>query len=152
MNMWIFAMACALSVGAGPRHSIEQAYQKSSEAMELKFFEGVRSIRSPDYELYDVDGHKTVPAVEQARLERAFGQSLSVREAFQILDFRPQGKAMVCTVRYQTDFRVLDPVDERPVNLQMVTTCQDRWMLFHQDWRLKRSRITHQVLSRKKES
>ena len=145
MKILGFILLCSGLVWADPRALISQAYVRSNRAMELKFPDGVYSIRSPKYRLLDPDGVQLDMEIERSRLEQLLRPALKVEEQSKILTFRQQGDKAHCLVRYVTTIRGLNKV-----NLRFDTDCEDDWVLLGSGWKLDRTVVTKQELSREK--
>ena len=76
---------------------IEQAYQRSSRAMALKFVDGVHSIRDRNFELRDPDGTLVALPVERARLEQLLLPALRIEESHRVVQSTASGSG--CSTR-----------------------------------------------------
>ncbi len=127
---------------------IEQAYQRSSRAMALKFVDGVHSIRDRNFELRDPDGTLVPLPVERARLEQLLLPALRIEESHRVVQSTATASQVDCRVRFTTRIRLLDPAKKKPFDLKMDTECQDRWVLRGSQWKLLRSQVLLQESSR----
>lgn len=127
---------------------IEQAYQRSSRAMALKFVDGVHSIRDRNFELLDPDGTPVPLPVERARLEQLLLPALRIEESHRVVQSDSSPSQVDCRVRFTTRVRLLDTAKRKPFELKMDTECQDRWVLRGQEWKLLRSQVLLQESSR----
>ena len=143
-------VALVASAGADSRKPIQQAYERSSKAMTLKFIDGVLSIRSPHFRLIDPDGVERDQRYERGLLEQLLVPSLRVQEESKITGFSQQGRKAHCLVHYRTCLVRLDPTTRQEMTLRIETDCDDDWVQIGPDWFLETSRVTHQETQRVK--
>lgn len=133
---------------ATPRDEVEAAYARSALAMQLKYLDGVASIRAPGYRLVSSEGLNLDLEVERSRLDLLLGPVLRVTESVLILQFTPLSPERAQSrVRYVTVLVSMDPVAKKEVRRTVVTECQDEWRMLGSRWLLFFTRVVKQEVS-----
>jgi hypothetical protein len=128
---------------ADPRREIESAYQRLSRAWNLKYVDGIMSVRTPQFRLIDTEGSLISEDVERQRLESLFGSSLSVSDQVKILDFRPEGSGtVVCRVSYLARSRRMTKDPKQLVLWTFEQNSQDSWKYLDGKWKMYQCRVT----------
>lgn len=142
----VLFLVCAAA--ATPRDEVELAYARSTLAMQLKYLDGVASIRSPDYRLVSAEGLNLDLDVERFRLDRLLGPALRVNESVSILQFTSLSPERAQSrVRYVTVLVLMDPVAKKETRRTVVTECLDEWRLLGSRWLLAMTRVVKQDVS-----
>jgi hypothetical protein len=131
------------------RAKIEYGYLRATKAVSLKFFDGIISVRTPDYELLDPEGSPVSLAVERIRMEGMMNPAISVSERYTIESYeQPSASRARCKVQYITTVITPEPGSRRPLTMVMVTRCLDDWLLTEKGWKLARTHVTSQTMQR----
>ena len=134
---------------AAPREEIESAYARSSLALQLKYLDGVASIRAPGYRLISSEGLNLDLDIERRRLGQLLAPVLRASESTSLLQFTPLSPERAkCRVRYVTVLVSMDQVTQRELRQTIVTECLDDWRLFGPRWLLVATRVVKQDVSR----
>ena len=145
MKRSIFAvLLLTAAVWAGPREEIARAYFRSSQAMSLKFVDGVHSLRGRNYELIDPESVKVTESIERSRLESFLARALEVEETSVIKKFELSGETAHCLVHYHTRLRLVDEKLRKPYDLILDTDCQDLWKRERTGWKIQQNRVLRQ--------
>jgi len=152
---WHLALAICLSTlvpcaGADVREMILREYERSTQATELKYLDGVYCIRAPGFRLLTIEGLVLDPRVERMRLEQFLGPALSVREQIYLESLEMKsGDEAVCTITCTTNLTTFNRVTGRKESQVLVTRSRDDWVLLaKQRWRLRVSQILSQDYKR----
>lgn len=148
-GMFLALTVASAAQGNDARAKIEYGYLRATKAVSLKFFDGMISIRTPDYELLDPEGSRVSLAVERVRMEGLMSPAISITERYAIQAFEQQSPSRAkCGVQYITTVITPEPGSRRPLTMVMVTRCLDDWRLTPKGWKLARSHVTSQTMQR----
>lgn len=127
---------------------LRSSYYKLTRAANLRYLDGMVSLRAPEFVLFDQDGNRVDLAVERARAERYLAQSIALDERSELRQCQPVGPQRVrCRVRYQAQFRVLDS-DGKAQPRVIQSECQDLWEKRRGKWWLLQTRVLSQTVRR----
>ncbi|HEY4002598.1 MAG TPA: hypothetical protein VGO93_27240 [Candidatus Xenobia bacterium] len=140
-------LAGTARAGMTSRQAIERAYATQAEAASLRFVPGMLSIRTPDFQAFDPDGHAVDLAGERQQYQRLLEQAVQVTDAVHVLAFRPMGaERAFCQAQETLDLVQL--TDCTPVLQRFTALSVDEWVLTPRGWKLRRSRVLNQTLTK----
>lgn len=136
------------SAFAGPRESIEAAYQRTYQAAALKYLYGMQAHRAATFRAYDADGLEVDLEKEQLWLRGYLRQAIEVKEDGRLLSFRQlDARTVDCTVLDTIEFlRLTDSTKRTKVITRVVTRSKDRWRLTADGWKQTECRLVKQTV------
>ena len=118
--------------------------------MALKFVDGVLSLRGRGFVLEDPENVKVTESIERSRLEMVLVRALKVSETSKIVQFQGNAYSARCRVHYNTQFTMVDEVNQTPYELTLSTDCQDDWVKQEDGWKIRLTRVLSQNAKRSK--
>ena len=122
-----------------PRKEFEKFYAKAERAAQLKFADGLISSRSPDYELFGVDGRKVDLSLERERFKQILAGATRVRLKSRIVSFGTFPHRVECTVQQQMQIEAYDPKTDDLRTLVFRSEALDVWNLEGRAWKLRQT-------------
>lgn len=142
----LFVCLCSAPGRGSPeaRAAIEAAYQKTCEAANLRFIDGIVSLRHDDFEAFAPDGKSLDLFGERDRYTRLFDSALSISKTYRILSFQMTAPGQAkCEVHEIYEIVKLDAAGrERPFFFESLS--KDHWLETPRGWRIKATYVTRQ--------
>ena len=132
---------CPVYAQSAVQKEIENAYKKAARALELKFLDGLFSLRDWNFEAYNQRGQGVDLVAERQRFIDLFKAAQSATERDTVSAFRQidAGNAE-CEVHQLIEVKSASGV------LKLDSRVRDRWVLTKRGWRIRSSRILKQTL------
>lgn len=121
------------------RKDFEKLYAKAERAAQLKFGDGLISSRSPDYELFGVDGRKVDLSLERQRFKQILSNATRVRLKSRIVSFGTFPHRVECTVQQQMQIEAYDPKSDELRTMVFRSEALDVWNREGNAWKLRQT-------------
>lgn len=149
LALTIVSAAAAQPAASNVKRELSAAYVKASRAAQLKYLEGIYSIRGPEFEVIQPDGRKADLALERSQQAHLLSSSLKIREKTVVKSVEMRGpNSARCRVEFLTEFTMLDSASAKPYVLKLDTLCEDDWTKGDKGWLQSRSRVLRQGAKR----
>ena len=126
--------------------SVRAAYERAIQAAELKYIDGILSVRAKNFQAFGVNGRAVDSKRERVSLERLLGPALSIREKSDIVSFKEKDPThVVCQVHDVIRVVMPAPQPRPPAELVIDTQCTDEWQKIGNTWKQISNRIQRQT-------
>ena len=127
---------------------IRAAYQQTYKAAQMKFYYGMYSHRSADFQAFDVDGIEVDPQAELEASQRILKTALEINEKGSVnsYSYLPDGK-IECDVTDVIEAVTVDgaiPISKQKTIIK--THSLDTWVSTKHGWKLQKSHLLEQSI------